>query len=156
MSRISIAVIFSALIAVSAAWAEECTTLSYGTLVLEAKSADESREWGKSVELYRKILADCQPLLTDADQAKAHDALAVGLLMQGNHSAAVATAIKCVELDAKYNACLMTAAQASYELGDRERAIGFAREAVAIGGYDDYSNAVAIAARSFLRKVGDK
>jgi tetratricopeptide (TPR) repeat protein len=155
MYRLLVAVIIVTSLAVTKVRAEECTPLSYETLVLEARSADESREWDKSVELYRTMLADCPELLKGADLVKAYDALAVGLLMQENPSAAIDTALKCLELDAKYNACMMTAAQASYNLGDKDRAIGYAREAAGIV-YDDYSNAVAIAAKDFLRKVGAK
>jgi tetratricopeptide (TPR) repeat protein len=156
MYRLMVTVILATVLAGTTARAEECPASQYEDMVLAARSADSGREWDKSVELYRKMLADCRSLLTGSDLVKAYDALAVGLLMQGNPSAAIDAAAKCLEQDAKYNACLMTAAQASYDLGDRERAVGFAREAVEIGGYDDYSNAVAIAAKDFLKKVGAK
>lgn len=156
MCRLFLAIFLATVITITTARAEECPASRYEGVVLEARSADAAREWDKSVALYRTLLSDCQPLLTGTDLVKAYDALSVGLLMQGNPSAAIDTAAKCLEMDPRYNACLMTSAQASYDLGDKERAIGFAREAVETGGYDDYSNAVAIAAKDFLKKVGAK
>lgn len=156
MYRLLVAVILATLLAGSIAWAEKCPEASYKALVLEARSADAGRQWDKSVELYRKMLNDCPDLLTDTDLVKAYDALAVSLLMSGNPSAAIDTAAKCLEQDARYNSCLMTAAQASFNLGDKERAISFAKEAIEIGGYDDYSSATVIVAKDFLKKVGTK
>ncbi len=154
MYRLIAVVIFATMLAASMAGAEECPAPRYEKLILEARAADIGRQWGRSVELYGTMLSDCPDLLTGADLVKVYDALSVAQLMQGNPSGAIDTAAKCLEQDSKYNACMMTAAQASYELGDRERAIAFAREAAEIGVNDEYSNAVAIVAKDFLRKVG--
>lgn len=156
MYRFLIVAVIATIINSAMVRAEDCPETRYEGLIIEARSADGSRQWDRAVDLYRIMLADCSALLTGGDLVKAYDALAVGLLMQGNPGAAIETATKCLELDGRYNACMMTAAQASYELGDKERAVGFAREAVEIGSYDDYSNAVVIAARDFLKKVGTK
>jgi tetratricopeptide (TPR) repeat protein len=140
----------------AAASPEKCTVAVYEGLVHDAKSADSDRQWDRSVELYRKILSDCPALIRDNDQVKAYDGLAVGLMMQGNHSAAIDTSKKCLELDPKYSACMMTAAKAYEELGDRGMAIQYANAAVEIGGYDDYSSAVVIYARDFLKRITRK
>jgi tetratricopeptide (TPR) repeat protein len=135
---------------------EECTRKSYEGLVSEAKNADANRLWSDSVSLYRRILDECPGQLVEGDRPKLYDALAVGLLMQAQYGEAIDTAKKCIELDGRYNACMMTAAKAYESLGDRAMAEQFAREAIEVGGSDDYSAAVVIYAKDFLKKLGQK
>lgn len=153
MYRLVIALILAATSMTGIARAEECTAKVYEGLVIEAKNADANRLWNSSVELYRRILDDCRPMMAEGDLVKLYDALAVGLLMQENHGEAIDIAKKCLEQDGRYNACMMTAAKAYEGLGDNAMAIQFAREAVEVGGYDDYSAAVVIYAKEFLRKM---
>lgn len=133
-------------------FAEVCTTQTYSSLVLEGKGADEGRQWDKSVDVYSRILGGCASLVSSADQVKAYDALSVAQLMKENYSAAIESAKKCLELDNRYNACMMTAAKAYEGLGDKETAISYARSALDAGGYDEYSTAVAILANDFLKR----
>lgn len=134
--------------------AEPCTSSVYEGLVQEAKSADSSREWNRSVELHQKILEECREQIPEKDLPKVHDALSVGLLMQGNYAAAIDEAKLCLQQDEKYNACMMTAAKGYENLGDREMAIKYAEQAVETGNADEYSAAVTIYAREFLRGLG--
>lgn len=153
MYRYLVGVSIVLLLAVTPLYAAECTVQSYAALVLEGKSADEGRQWEKSVDIYSRMLAECSPLIDPADLVKAYDALAIARLMTENYPAAIETAQKCLELDNRYNSCMMTAAKGYEGLGDREMAISFARSAVEVGGYDDYSAAVAIYAKSYLKKM---
>ncbi|HZV83280.1 MAG TPA: hypothetical protein VFF53_14040, partial [Geobacteraceae bacterium] len=77
-------------------------------------------------------------------------------LMQGKYGEAIDTAKKCIEQDSRYNACMMTAAKAYESLGDRTMAEQFAREAIEVGSTDDYSAAVVIYAKDFLKKLDKK
>lgn len=152
MSHYLTAVLLVLMSALSAA-AEECSVSRYGSLITEAKSADEGRLWGRSVELYRTITGECAPLIQQADLVRAYDALSVAEMMQANYPAAIAAADKCLELDNRCNACMMTAARSYENLGERETAVSFATAAVEVGGYDDYSTAVVILAKDFLKKT---
>lgn len=152
-----VAVLFAVVVCyVTSAAAEPCTNDVYEGLVHGAKSADGNREWGQSVELYQKMLEECRELIPGKDLARVHDALSVGLLMQGNYSAAIDEAKLCLQQDGKYNACMMTAAKGYENLGDREMAIKYAGEAVEAGNHDEYSAAVTIYAKEFLRKLEKK
>jgi tetratricopeptide (TPR) repeat protein len=132
--------------------AEECTEQSYGALVSAAKRADEGHLWSSSVELYNKLLRDCPARINSADYAKIYDALAVAELMSENYPAAIAQAKRCLDFDSRCNSCMMTAAKAYEGLGDADMAISYAKTAVEVGGYDDYSAAVVILAKDFLKK----
>lgn len=136
------------------AHAEECSVESYGSLVAAAKAADQEKQWGRSVELYRQLLNECSALIPPADLVKTHDALSVALMMSENYSTAIDHAKQCLELDNRYNACMMTASRSYEKLGDLDMAISYAQSAVEVGGYDDYSSAVVILARDFLKKQG--
>jgi tetratricopeptide (TPR) repeat protein len=137
-------------------FAEECSISRYEVLVAEGKKGDETREWGKSAEAYGSILAECRSVVKDADMAKIYDALSVAQSMMGNYTEAIENAKKCIEIDGKYNACMMTAARSYENLGDRGAALEYARSAVDAGGYDEYSSAVAILAKDFLRRLEKK
>jgi len=141
------------LVPCSAAFAADCSVPQYDSLVLEGKSAAEGREWGRSVEIYSRILGDCRSLVGENDFARAYDALSFGQLMQENYTAAIDGAKKCLEHERRYNACMMTAAKASEAIGDRSMALEYARSAVEVEPYDDYSAAVVIYARDFLKKL---
>lgn len=156
MRRIIAVLFFVVICAAAPAGAEPCTSSVYEGLVQEAKSADSSREWDRSVELYQKMLGECRELVPVSDVAKVHDGLSVGLLMQGNYTAAIDEAKLCLQQDGKYNACMMTAAKGYENLGDREMAIKYATEAVEAGNYDEYSAATVIYAKEFLRKLEKK
>lgn len=156
MCRLVFILILATTCMTSVASAEECTTKTYEGLVSEAKNADANRLWDSSVELYRRILDGCQTQLAEGDRAKLYDALSVGLLMQAQYGEAIDTAKKCIEQDGRYNACMMTAAKAYESLGDRAMAEQFAREAIEVGGSDDYSTAVVIYAKDFLKKLEQK
>jgi tetratricopeptide (TPR) repeat protein len=153
MNRYLAAVIL-VLLNVSPLLAEECTIQSHGTLVSAAKAADQEHQWGRSIELYQEILRECTSLTISADLVKTYDALSVALMMSENYSAAIDQAKKCLELDNRYNSCMMTASRSYEKLGDLEMAISFAQAAVKVGGYDDYSSAVVILAKDFLKKQG--
>lgn len=154
MQRYLASVIFL-LLNVFPVMADECTVNSYGSLVIEAEGADDSRSWGKSVAIYNRLLSECAALINAADLVKTYDALSVAQMMNENYSAAIDTAKKCLELDQRYNSCMMTASRAYEKLGDLDMAISFARSAVEVGGYDDYSSAVVILAKDFLKKQGN-
>ena len=156
MYRFLAAVLLATLGLTSVARAEECTATVYEGLVVEAKNADNNRQWNRSVELHRLLLDDCRSRLEGGELVKVYDALAVGLLMQEQYTAAIDTAKNCLAEDSRYNACMMTAAKAYENLGDREMAMQFAREAIEIGAYDDYSAAVVIYAKDFLKKLEKK
>lgn len=145
------AVIF-VLLSFSPLLAEDCTVNSYRALVVEAKSADVNRNWNKSAELYNRLLSECMPLINAADLVKAYDALSVALMMSENYSAAIDGAKKCIELDKNNNSCMMTACLAYEKLGDFELAISFANSAIEVGGYDEYSSAVVLLAKDFLKR----
>jgi tetratricopeptide (TPR) repeat protein len=134
--------------------AEECTVQTYGSLVTEAKSADAGRDWATSVESYKRMLGECALFINAADLVKIYDALSVALMMNENYSAAIDTAKKCLELDNRYNSCMMTASRSYEKLGDVDLAISYARSTVVVGGYDDYSAAVVILAKEFLKRQG--
>lgn len=153
MYRFLVATVLAATCMTGVARAEECTPKLYADLVVEAKNADANRLWDGSVELYRRILAECHPRMADGDLEKLYDALAVGLLMQGKQGEAIDTAKQCIEQNSKYNACMMTAAKAYEELGDLTMAEQFAREAIEVGSSDEYSAAVVIYAQDFLKKM---
>jgi len=153
MYRYLAAVIF-VILSVLPAMADDCTIHTYETLVSEAKNADTGRDWGTSVAAYTRMLDECAPLINAADLVKTYDALAVALMMNENYSAAIDNAKKCLELDNRYNSCMMTAARSYENLGDLDMAISLARSAVEVGGYDDYSSAVVILAKDFLKKQG--
>ena len=137
-------------------FAGECSSSAYETLVAEGKSADGAREWGRSVEAYGRILAECRAEVKDADLVKVYDALSVAQLMRENCADAIENAKKCLELDNRYNACMMTAAKCYESLGDRSMALEYAKAAVDAGGHDEYSSAVAIYAKDFLKRIEKK
>lgn len=145
--------ILTVLISVASLQAAECTVQTYSTLVAEGKSADEGRQWNKSVEIYSRLVTDCASSLIPAELVKAYDALSIARLMTENYSAAIETAGKCLELDNRFNSCMITAAKGYENLGDRDMAISFASSAIEVGGYDDYSSAVVIFAKSYLKKL---
>jgi tetratricopeptide (TPR) repeat protein len=153
MIRFLAATVFALLLPLGAAYAADCSLKQYEALVAEGKNAAEGHEWGKSVEVYGRILDDCRPLLGANDLAKAYDALSVGQLMQENYSAAIDSAQKCLAGVPRYNACMMTAAKAYESLGDRSMALEQARAAATVDPYDDYSAAVAIYAKDFLKRL---
>lgn len=153
MSRLVLILILATTCLTGVARGEECTPKVYEGLVSDARNADANRLWDSSVALYRRILDECQGQLLERDAAKLHDALAVGLLMQAQYGEAIDTAKKCIELDGRYNACMMTAAKAYESLGDRTMAAQFARDAIEVGASDDYSAAVVIYAKDFLKKL---
>ncbi len=95
-------------------------------------------------------------MVGETDLVKVYDSLSVGLLMQEQFTQAIDMAKKCIEQDRKYNACMMTAAKAYYNLGDVGMARDYAREAVEVGSYDDYAAAVVIYAKDFLKKLEKK
>lgn len=156
MYRFVLTLIFAATCMAGIARGEECTDKVYEGLVREVKNADANRLWDSSVELSRRILDECRPRMADGDLVKLLDSLSVGLLMQDKYGEAIDTAKKCLEQDPRYNACMMTAAKAYENLGDRAMAQQFAREAIEVGGNDDYSAAVIIYAKDFLRKLERK
>ena len=134
--------------------AEECTQQTYGSLIAAAKEADQHRQWGRAAEIYRKLLSECPSLIPSADLVKTYDALSVAQMMNENYSAAIDHAKQCLHLDNRYNSCMMTASRSYEKLGDLDMAISFAQAAVEVGGYDDYSSAVVILAKDFLKKKG--
>jgi Tfp pilus assembly protein PilF len=97
------------------------------------------------------MLADCRTLIKTGDLAKAYDALAVAQMMQENYSAAIESAKKCLDHEPRCNACMMTAAKAYEGLGDRSMSLEYARSAAAVEPYDEYSAAVGILAKDFLK-----
>jgi len=137
-------------------FAEECNVSTYETLVAEGKRGDDAREWSRSVETYNRILAECRTKVKDVDLAKVYDALSVAQLMQENCAAAIETAKKCLELDNRYNSCMMTAAKCYESIGDRSMALEYAQSAVDVGAYDEYSSAVAIYAKDFIKRIEKK
>ncbi len=153
---IAFALIFVFQLSSLPAFSEECSESGYAALVAEGKRADESREWGRAVEAYNRILAECSEQVKNPDLAKVYDALSVAQLMQQNYSSAIESAKKCIELDSKYNACMLTAAKSYENLGDRSMAIEYAKSAVDSGPYDEYSSAVVIYAKDFLRVLERK
>jgi len=153
MSRLVIILLLAATFITGVARAEECTTAVYEGLVSEAKSADTNRLWDSSVSLYRRILDDCRDMMAKGDLAKLYDALAVGLLMQEQYSEALDIARKCLDEESSCNACMLTAARAYEGLGDRDMAIQLATEASLVEAGDEYSSAVVIYAKDFLKKL---
>jgi len=149
-----LAAVILILLNVFPAVAEECTLNSYGSLVTEARNADVGRNWAKSVESYNRMLNECAAFINTADLVKTYDALSVALMMNENYAAAIDNAKKCLELDNRYNSCMMTASRSYEKLGDLDMAISYAQAAVEVGGYDDYSSAVVILAKDFLKKQG--
>jgi len=147
-----LAAVFFVILNVFPAVAEECTVQTYGLLVTEAKSADAGRDWATSVEVYKRMLGECALLINAADLVKTYDALSVAIMMNENYSAAIDTAKKCLELSNRYNSCMMTASRSYEKLGDIDMAISYARSAVEVGGYDDYSAAVVLLAKDFLKR----
>ena len=156
MYRLVIVLILAAACMTGVARAEECTATAYEGLVSEAKNADANRLWESSTALYNRILADCQAMMAEGDLPKLYDALAVALLMQEQYGEAIDVAKKCIEQESRYNACMMIAARGYEALGDRAMAAQFAREAIETGGSDDYSSAVVIDAKDFLKKLDKK
>jgi len=136
------------------AQADECTQQNYGSLVAAAKEADQQHQWSRSAELYQQLLSECPSLIPAADLVKTYDALAVAQMMNENYSAAIDNARQCLQLDNRYNSCMMTASRSYEKLGDLDMAISFAQAAVEVGGYDDYSSAVVLLAKDFLKKQG--
>jgi tetratricopeptide (TPR) repeat protein len=153
MHRYLAAVIFVIILGAAPLFAENCTPQSYKSLVSEGKAADEAHQWDNSVKVYSRILSECAPLVNKVDLVKAYDALSVAQLMNENYSAAIDNAKKCLELDNRYNSCMMTAAKGYESLGDKDMAISFARSAVEVGAYDEYSSAVVILAKDFLKRL---
>jgi len=151
MIRCIVLIALCLLLPVTAVFAAECSLPQYESLLAEGKSAAEAREWSRSVEIYSRILGDCRSLVEENDIAKAYDALSFGQLMQEQYTAAIDGAKKCLEHERRYNACMMTAAKASEAIGDRNRALEYARAAVEVEPYDEYSAAVVIYARDFLK-----
>jgi tetratricopeptide (TPR) repeat protein len=137
-------------------FAQECGVSTYETLVAEGKRGDDAREWGRSIEAYSRILAECRAEVKDVDLVKVYDALSVAQLMGENYADAIENAKKCLEIDARYNACMMTAAKCYESLGDRSMALEYARSAVNVGAYDEYSSAVIIYAKDFLKRIEKK
>lgn len=155
MNRYLSGAIFAVLFTITPLHAAECTVQTYSALVSEGRSADEGRQWDKSVEIYSRLINECASMIKPAELVKAYDALSIARLMTENYSAAIETAQKCLELDSRFNSCMMTAAKGYEGLGDRDMAISFARAAVEVGGYDDYSSAVVIFAKSYLKKMAN-
>lgn len=137
-------------------YSADCPTARYEELVLQGKAADSGREWEKSVELYSSILSDCRSIIPAADLPKAYDSLSSAQLMLNKYQDALENCEKCIALDNRYNACMMTAARAHEALGNTQRAIESARDAAAVEPYDDYSAAVSIFASDFLRRYKQK
>jgi tetratricopeptide (TPR) repeat protein len=156
MNRFFLFPLIAIFISAAPLFADECSVSDYEKLVAEGKSGDSSREWGKSVEAYNRILSECLTRVVGADLVKVYDALSAAQLMQESYSAAIESAKKCIDLDTKYNACMMTAARSYDNLGDREKALEFARSAAETDVYDEYSSAVAILAKDFLRRLEKK
>lgn len=146
------ALVLVLLLPFTVAFGADCSLPHYEALVAAGKSAADGREWQRSVEIYNSILDDCGSMLAATDLAKAYDALAFGQLMQENYSAAIDSANKCLEAVATYNACMMTAAKGYEGSGDAALARQYAEAAVAAGVHDDYSAAVVIYAKDFLKK----
>jgi tetratricopeptide (TPR) repeat protein len=153
MFRVSAFIVIALLVSCYCSFAAECTLNEYETLVIDGKAAATGREWGRSVEIYGRILGECRSLVSKNDLATAYDALAVGQLMQENYSVAIDSAKSCLEQEPNYTACMMTAAKAYDGLGDRNMALEFARAAVAVEPYDEYSAASAIYAKDYLRRL---
>lgn len=153
MVRLVSLLIMVVLLPLSAALGGECSEAQYEALVAAGKTAVEERAWQRSVDVYGRILTDCRSLISAGDQAKAYDALAFGQLMEGHYAAAIDSAKRCLEAEAGYNACLMTAAKASESIGDMAMARQYAEAAIAVGAHDDYSAATVIYARDFLKKL---
>jgi tetratricopeptide (TPR) repeat protein len=137
-------------------FAEECAVSDYNALVAKGKTGDDAREWGKSVEAYSRILAECRTAVKDTELVKVYDALSVAQLMQENFSEAIENAKQCIGLDSKYNACMMTIAKCYERLGDSSMALEYARSAIYAGSYDEYSSAVVIEAKDFIRRIENK
>jgi tetratricopeptide (TPR) repeat protein len=144
------------LLTAGSAYSAECPASRYEELVTQAKSADEAREWERATELYSSMVADCQASIPAPDLPKAYDALSSAQLMLNKYQEALENSQKCIDLDSRYNACMMTAARVHEALGDKERAVESARNAAAVEPFDDYSAAVAILANSFLRRYQQK
>ena len=152
MHRYLAMVVFGFMLVAAPLFAEDCTPQTYTALVLEGKGADEGHQWDRSAEVYGRILGECASLVSSADQVKAYDALSVAQLMKESYAAAIESAKKCIELDSRYNSCMMTAAKGYESLGNKEMAVSYARSALDAGGYDEYSTAVAILAKDFLKR----
>ena len=153
MNRFFLSALTALLLSVTPLFAEECSVSDYDALVAEGKRGDDSREWGRSAEAYGKILAECRTVVRDTDLVKVYDALSVAQLMQEKYSEAIGNAGKCLELDSRYNACMMTAAKCYESIGDKSMALEYARSAAAVEAYDEYSSAMAIYAKDFIRRL---
>jgi tetratricopeptide (TPR) repeat protein len=153
MTRFLLLPLFLLLLTAVPLFAGECSVSTYDTLVAEGKSGEDTREWGRSVEAYSRILSECRTKVKDVDLVRVYDALSVAQLMRENYADAIENAKKCLELDGRYNACMMTAAKCYESLGDRSMALEYAKAAVEVGAYDEYSSAVVIYANDFIKRL---
>jgi tetratricopeptide (TPR) repeat protein len=155
MRCISVFIVFIFMSAGSS-YSAECPTGRYAELVQQGKAAETEREWEKVVDLYSNILSDCRTTIPAADLPKAYDSLSTAQLMLNKYQDALENCEKCIALDHRYNACMMTAARVHEALGNTQQAIESARDAAAVEPYDDYSAAVSIFASDFLRRYKQK
>lgn len=137
-------------------YSADCPAGRYAEVVQQGKAAEIEREWEKVVDLYSIILSDCRSTLPAADLPKAYDSLSTAQLMLNKYQDALESCEKCITLDNRYNACMMTAARVHEALGNTQRAFESARDAAAVEPYDEYSAAVSIYASDFLRRYKQK
>lgn len=140
------------LLSAGTVYSEDCPVSRYEELVLKGRAAEAGKEWEQVVDLYSNILKDCRTLVPVVDMPKAYDSLSSAQLMLNRYQDALESSAKCVALDNRYNACMMTAARVHEARGDRQQAIEAARDAAAVEPYDEYTAAVSILANDFLRR----
>lgn len=144
------------LMSAGSVYSADCPAGRYTELVQQGKSAETEREWERVVELYNSILSDCRSTIPATDLPKAYDSLSSAQMMLNKYHDALESCEKCITLDNRYNACMMTAARVHEALGNTQRAIESARDAAVVEPYDDYSAAVSIFASDFLRRYKQK
>lgn len=137
-------------------YSADCPVSRYEELVLQGKAAEDGREWERVADLYGNILSDCITAIPSIDLPKVYDSLSSAQMMLNKHQDALENSAKCIALDNRYNACMMTAARIHDALGDKQRAIESARRAAAVDPYDEYSAAVSLLANDFLRRHAQK
>lgn len=139
------------LMAVGSAYSADCPAGRYTELIQQGKAAETGREWERVADLYSNILTECRLTIPAADLPKAYDSLSSAQLMLNKYHDALESCEKCIALDNRYNACMMTAARVHDALGDTLRAIESAKNAASVEPNDEYSAAVSILANDFLR-----
>ncbi len=112
-------------------------------LIKEGTASLEAKRWSRLVEVERRRLSECKPIMSAEDEASALSSLSIGLIELGQLEDALAISRRCARIEPDAAFCHVDMGESLMGLGRLDEAESAFRRAIESGGYDEV-NAKAI------------